>query len=220
MATIAISCPKCEKQIKLPAELEGKKIKCKECLHIFTVKAPPGAAKAGAKPADKGAKAGKAADKKDKAAAAPAADDDDEGDGKSYGVTEESFLPRCAYCAKEMESEEQVVCLHCGYNHRTRERHLPKKTYDTSGGQQFVWLLPGILCVVGDLILIGCIVVFWAVFPGLESDHKDDWWSIFFGLWARIWGTVILLFVGFWLTKFAVKRLILNPHAPEREKLK
>ena len=215
MATIAISCPKCEKQIKLPAELAGKKIKCKECLHVFVVKAPP------AKAADKGAKAGKgAADKEQKAAAAKAAATDEEDDGKSYGVTEESFLPRCAYCAKEMESEDQIVCLNCGYNHSTRERHLAKKTYETSGGDQFLWLLPGILCAVGDLILLACIIVFWVVFPGIESDNKEEWWANFFALWARIWGTVICLFIGFFLTRFAVKRLILNPTPTEREKVK
>ena len=215
MATIAISCPKCEKQIKLPAELAGKKIKCKECLHVFVVKAPP------AKAADKGAKAGKgAADKEQKAAAAKAAATDEEDDGKSYGVTEESFLPRCAYCAKEMESEEQVVCLHCGYNHRTRERVPMKKTYETTGGDYFIWLLPGILCALGTLIMIGCIVMFWTLFRKLEVEYDPEWWGIFFGLWARIWGTVICLFIGFLLTRFAVKRLILHPTPPEREKLK
>jgi DNA-directed RNA polymerase subunit RPC12/RpoP len=209
--TIAISCPKCEKQIKAPAELAGKKIRCKECLYVFVVKGPP-APKGGGK-AGKGA----AADKVAKGGAAKSHQDDD---GTPYQVTDHSFLPRCAYCAKEMESEEQVVCLNCGYNHRTRERKQPKKTYETTGGEQFLWLLPGILCALGVLTLIGIIVVFWLLFPRIEKDNDAEWWSIFFGLWARLWGTVICLFIAFFLGKFAVKRLILNSTAPETEKLK
>ena len=41
-STIAVSCPKCENQIKVPPELAGKSIRCKECLHVFKVKAPAG----------------------------------------------------------------------------------------------------------------------------------------------------------------------------------
>jgi hypothetical protein len=222
--TIAISCPKCENTIKAPAELAGKKIRCKECQHVFVVKAPPAP-----RPADKTDKAGKgdkpaakAADKatkeKEAAKAATGEGEEDEGDAKAYGVTEHSFLPRCAYCAKEMESEDQVVCLNCGYNHRTRERHAHKKTYETTGGEQFLWLLPGILCAVGDLILLGAIVVFWTVFPGIESENKEEWWSFMVGLPGRIWFSVICLFIGFFLGLFAVKRLILNYTRPEVEK--
>jgi hypothetical protein len=214
--TIAVSCPKCEKQIKAPAELAGKKIRCKECLYVFVVKAPPAA-----KTAPKGGKptaAGKNATADAAKAAAPA-DDDEEG-STPYDVTHQSMLPHCAYCAKEMESEEQVVCLHCGYNHRTRERVGTRKTYDTTGGDYFKWLLPGILCAIGTLILIGCIIMFWTLFRRLEVDYDPEWWSIFFGLWARLWGTVICLFIGFFLTRFAVKRLILHPTPPERERFK
>jgi DNA-directed RNA polymerase subunit RPC12/RpoP len=214
-STIAISCPKCEKQIKAPAELVGKKIKCKECLYVFVVQGPP-APKGGGK-------AGRAvaADKKAPGAAKPAAPADDDEEGSTpYDVTHHSLLPHCAYCAKEMESEDQVVCLHCGYNHHTRERALTKKIYETTGGEQFLWLLPGILCALGVLLMIGTIVVFWLFFPRIAAEHDSEWWSIFFGLWARLWGSVICLFIGFFLARFAVIRLIMHPTAPEREKLK
>lgn len=228
-ATIAISCPKCEKQIKAPAELAGKKIRCKECQYVFVVKAPP-EAKTAPRPAakvekaDKG-KPGKPAD--DKAAKpaeagkpAKAPDHEEEEGSNPYSVTEESFLPRCPYCAKELEEEDQVICLNCGYNMQTRERVQAKKTYETTGGEKFVWLLPGILCAVGLLIVITCIVLFWTLFPKLEKDNEAEWWSFFFALWARIWGTVLFCFIGFFCGLFAVKRLILNPTAPEKEKAK
>jgi DNA-directed RNA polymerase subunit RPC12/RpoP len=212
--TIAISCPKCEKQIKAPAELVGKKIKCKECLYIFVVKGPP--------PSKAGDRAGKgAADKKAPGAAKAAAPPQDDEEGSTpYEVTDHSLLPHCAYCAKELESEDQVICLHCGYNHRTRERVPMKKTYETTGGEQFMWLLPGILCALGVLALIGSIVVFWTIFPRIAVANDAEWWSIFFGLWARLWGSVICLFIGFFLGRFAVLRLIMNPTRPEVEKHK
>jgi DNA-directed RNA polymerase subunit RPC12/RpoP len=205
-STIAVSCPKCEKQIKAPAELAGKKIRCKECRHVFIVKAPPGAARA-ARPA-KGAVP--------VAAAAEAEDDNPD----PYQVRDHvSILPRCGYCAKELETEDQVICLNCGYNMRTRERVQPKKTYETTGGQKFAWLLPGILSALGFLTLIGIVVVFWLVFPQWEEDSKE-WYGIFFGLWARIWGTVICGFLGFAAAKYAINRLIMDPTPPEVEKKK
>jgi DNA-directed RNA polymerase subunit RPC12/RpoP len=213
MATIEISCPKCEKQIKAPADLVGKKIRCKECLHVFLVKASAvvkAAGKAAKADAPKGAKGAKEA-------VAAKADDEGEDDAKAYGVTDHSFLPRCAYCAKEMESEDQVVCLNCGYNHRTRERVQVEKTYEPTGGEWFVHLLPGILCALAVLILLGGIVVFWTVFPKIAAENESEWWSFIVGLPGRIWNSVISLFIGFFCGKFAVKRLILHPHPPERQ---
>jgi DNA-directed RNA polymerase subunit RPC12/RpoP len=200
-STIAISCPKCEKEIRAPADLVGKKIRCKDCRHVFTVKAPRGS-RPGAAPA--GARAGAV----------------EEEDQNPYRVGDEaSILPRCGYCAQELETEDQVICLNCGYNMRTRERHQPKKIIEATAGDRFTWLLPGIVCALVVLGMIGLIVVFWVVFPGLYAESQD-WWGIFFGLWARIWGTVICLFIGFFTGKFAVGRLILDPTPPEREKKK
>jgi DNA-directed RNA polymerase subunit RPC12/RpoP len=208
MATIAISCPKCESQIKVPPDLEGKKIRCKECSYVFVVKVSA-AAKAAAK-AEKPAK--KAT--KEKEAAAPAEDDDD---GKAYGMTDQSFLPRCAYCAKEMESEEQVVCLHCGYNHRTRQRIQTEKTMEPTAGEWFIHLLPGILCALVVLSQLASIALYWTWFPKMEAENDSEWWSIGFGLASRIWNTIISLFIIFFAGKFAIKRLILNARPPERK---
>ena len=127
---------------------------------------------------------------------------------------------RCPYCAKEMESEGQTICLNCGYNTQTRDRIEFKKTYETTGGDVFLWLLPGILCALGTLLSIGVIIVFWLLFPRWKIEYDAEWWSIFFGLWARIWGSVIFLFVIFFFTRFAVIRLILNSTPPEKIKRK
>ena len=76
--TIVISCPECDKQIKAPAELEGKKIRCKGCGHTFVVRASaaagdgdgPAAKPAKKKPAPPPAKAKAPAKGKQPAAAA------------------------------------------------------------------------------------------------------------------------------------------------------
>ena len=68
--------------------------------------------------------------------------------------------------------------------------------------------------------LIGIMVVFWTVFPKLANDYDANWWSIFFNLWARLWGSVVCLFAGFWLARFAILRLIFHPLPPEKEKKK
>src|SRR4051812_48850795 len=41
MAMLVIYCPECQNEIKVPEEAEGKKIRCKECDHVFTVEPPP-----------------------------------------------------------------------------------------------------------------------------------------------------------------------------------
>ncbi len=221
MATITISCPKCENQIKLPADLEGKKIRCKECTHVFVVKLPP-EAKAAVKAEKKSAKDKEAAVKPDKkavkekepAAKAQTGDEGDE-DANPYKVTDTSLLPRCAYCAKEMESEDQVVCLNCGYNHRTRERIQTEKTYEPTAGEWILRLLPGILCVLVDLFCLAVILNSW-----IGREEKEAQWSESFvnpfGLGICIWRTVLFLFIGVLAGRFAVKRLIFNPRPVER----
>src|SRR5262245_36147539 len=123
MTTLTVTCPNCQKQIKAPAELQGKKIRCKACEQVFVVQ-PDRPVKANpAKPAA-------AAKGKPPAQAAPPAPeapldvvplaDDDEDNPNPYGLTEETFAPRCPHCAYELESADAKVCLNCGYNTATR----------------------------------------------------------------------------------------------------
>lgn len=197
---IVVSCPECEKQMKAPPDAEGKKVRCRACGHTFTVKAP----RAKAAPA--------------KAAPAPKPPQQDlVADHNPYGVTDVDLTPRCPHCAGEME-EGDVVCLHCGYNTMTRERAATRKVYERTGGDYFLWLLPGIACVLADLLLIA-FILFLLIGPlkGIAERNEEAWWN--FGIGAmRVWGTVISLFCVFFATRFAVKRLILNPVPPERDK--
>src|SRR5262245_32394277 len=89
---ITIICPQCEKAIKAPESVVGKKIRCKECGETFVAKAPktaikpdksdkPGGGKK--KPPDK-------AKKKDDDQGPIKLKDEDEGEQEgSYGVKDE-----------------------------------------------------------------------------------------------------------------------------------
>jgi DNA-directed RNA polymerase subunit RPC12/RpoP len=212
--TITVTCPECEKAMKAPADAQGKKVRCKACGHTFVIKGgkkdkpaadkPPGKA-AAAKPAPK------PAPKKG------AADDDDEDDGNPYGLTSTEKGHRCPECANEMESEDAVVCLHCGYNTLTRQRHQTRKVHDTTGSDQFIWLLPGILCVITIIILIALDIWYAMQIKGLV---KDAWYEFIGSGACTLWFIIISLFGMFFAGRFAVKRLILHPMPPEIEKSK
>jgi predicted Zn finger-like uncharacterized protein len=211
MATVTTSCPECKKQIKVPAEVVGKKIKCKNCGHVFAAGATS------IKSADP--------DAKDKAGA-PAiykpVVDEEEGDGKPYEVTDLDLTPRCPHCANEMEADD-IVCLHCGYNTVTRQRAPRRRVKDVTGEDWFWWLLPSILCILLFFTCIGWMMTRIIVYITIGEDLKKDFatqtdpmltpcvpccylWQCIFCLWIM------------WLTgKFAFKRLVFHFRPPEQE---
>src|SRR5262245_43044783 len=169
METMVITCPECSTKIKVPEAAIGKKIRCKSCEHVFVVtvpkKAPAPAEREGIKKpgatsrpgkSSEGPRAPKAADPPapPKAPPIPVAGDADEAEGKSYGVADTDLTPRCPQCAAEMESEEAIICLNCGFNLKTREILARRKVKEMTGGDRFLWLLPGILCTLGIIIMI------------------------------------------------------------------
>jgi hypothetical protein len=208
--TVTVACPECDKKIKVAEETLGKKIRCKECDEVFVAKAPgkKAPAKSAAKPAAKPAKPVK----EEKPAAAKKQTDDDD-DGNPYGVTTESLGARCPHCAGEME-EDAIICLECGYNTRSREMGKTRKVKDVTGGDVFLWLLPGILCVLG---VIGLIT--WDILYCVNADDWFDgaWYEFLAHLSIKMWMCIISVFFMFFLARFAVKRLIFDNSPPERE---
>ena len=227
---ITIACPECEKKITVAAEAVGKKIRCKGCEHVFVVPAAA-AAKAGGKPTAKApagkapakAPAGKAAEVKKKpapdakAAKPKAPADDEEEDSKPYGITSMDTAPRCPECANEMESEDAIICLVCGYNTRTRQRIETKAVEDITGMIWFVWLLPGILYVLGALMVIAFDIWYCLAIDGLVGDA---WYFFIAHASIKIWLVIISMFFVVAMVHFAVIRLILNPRPPEQIKKK
>jgi hypothetical protein len=201
-ANVLIQCPECERDIKAPESVVGKKVRCKHCQATFVAK------KSKAKPTDK---------KAQKPAPSPAADDEE--DANPYGVTTLDLTPRCPNCANEMEDEHAIVCLHCGYNTQTREQFRTRKVLDTSVGEQFTWLLPGIACV---LLILGAILFDIMYLMKIQDWVDENEWYGFLlchgGI--KLWVVIISLFVIYFAGKFAIKRLIIHHAAPEVEKKK
>ncbi len=221
-ATITVTCPECDTSIKASAEVEGKKVRCKSCGEVFVATpATAGGKSVTAKPAAKAPKpAAKAAAKpaKEEAMQAqkPASDDEDD-DGTPYGLTSEDLTHRCPHCANELESADAKICLHCGYQTDTREQKRTRKVVEQTGGDVFMWLLPGIACAMG--VVAG---VVWDIVYCLNIEDwidADTWYG---GLLAsgaiKMWMCIISVFIMYGLGRFAVHRLIFDRIPPEVEK--
>jgi len=143
-------------------------------------------------------------------------EDDEEDDVKSYGLTHTDLAARCPNCAELMESEDAVICLHCGYNTMTRTLAKTRKVQDITGGDIFLWLLPGILCVVAIVLLIVFDIVYW-----VKIGDWVDTTGIIGGLLAhkgiKIWLGIMSAFFIYGLGHFAIKRLFINNRPPEVE---
>jgi predicted Zn finger-like uncharacterized protein len=231
-----ISCPECQTKIKAPDSMLGKKIRCKECKHVFLVQPPakPQAVTAEKKPPAAG-KPKPAPAKKAPAPAAAQESGDLDDDGKPYGVTEGGETFRCPQCAAAMESDDAIVCLECGFNTRTRALARTRRIRDITGNDKFLWLLPGILCVVAILLMVGYWCFHHFALPGIVYDNWDElldkhptrtkalgddavpWTGMFFSPAIELWMALIFAFASYKAGKFAVKRLIINPEPPEVE---
>lgn len=235
--TFVIACPDCAKQVKVSEEHVGKRIKCKGCGTIYPVKAPEGAAPA-AKPKTAAAPKTKAAPSAPKTRAAPSAPKttaappdppkkitDDDYDPNDYSLAKTNdTLPRCPFCAQEMESAEAMICLHCGYNTRTRMRPEVKAVYEPTAGDWFIWWLPAILVV---LLAIGMLVwylIFWNLIEdwladSLFEDEPGPPRTYLAGLgpgFMRLYHGLIILFLYVPMFRYAFKRLVKEYRPPER----
>lgn len=230
-ATLDVSCPNCGKQLKVPAEFEGKRVKCKDCQEVFPVTAPKKAGKpAAAKPAAKAPEPPKPEEKPK----SPFLDDDDDDDAdpgkaaKPMGVIQEEDVPRCPHCAKELDPPDAIVCVHCGFNNQTRTKGETKKVIESDAADWATHLAPGIIAVVIAVGLIVTDIVCWINMSSwvegsfLEKDDKNaitgakEYWvkpGAFTALILAISLAVIIPAV-----RFAFRRLVFD-YKPE-EKVK
>jgi DNA-directed RNA polymerase subunit RPC12/RpoP len=210
-----IACPECKKKFKGRDDLEGKNIKCPSCGNRFIVKGiVPGKADSAAKPNPKaGPTAPPIAPVKSQKKAI--LDDEDE-DPNPYGVTALDVAPRCPHCASPMADDEATICLNCGYNTLTRQMGTVTKLIAHTGSERFMWLFPGIVCLVVLFIFINLDIIFCLLLPGLVKGSWAAW--VVDAEAARMWVVIVSLFIIWALGHFAFWRLVLNPIPPEKLK--
>lgn len=158
---INITCTQCGNASRVPAEAEGKKIRCKQCNAVFVVKAnaKPAPTPVAAKPPAPAAKppAPKAPAAKPAAKAAPAkkvVEDEYTAAQTPYVMRDMNLAARCAFCAMPLDPPDSRICLHCGYDMQKRKRVDSKKTYEITAGDYFIYHLPTIFCFIGFCILV------------------------------------------------------------------
>jgi hypothetical protein len=222
--TLDVKCPNCAKVLKVPAQLAGKKVKCKGCDTAFPVPAP------GAKPA---AAAGKpvAAPPPEPVKTNPFADDEDEldeqGRVKAMEVLKESDVPRCPHCTVELDPPDAKVCYRCGFNNVTRIKAETKKVIAADATDWMSHLGPGILALILVVILVVIDIICyanmreWMVGSWFEEDEKDILGNKKMLVKPGAFIALIIAFsiIGILpLGRFAFKRLVLD-YKPE-EKVK
>jgi predicted Zn finger-like uncharacterized protein len=104
--TMVISCPECKTKIKAPESAIGKKIRCKDCKHVFVIKLPEKSlpAKAGAVTAEKKGPPTKPKPAEVKKPAIPVKKEEVEDpdlvqDRNPYGLKDAGESYRCPQCA-------------------------------------------------------------------------------------------------------------------------
>lgn len=241
MATVnEIACPSCDLTLKVPEAVLGKKIKCKQCGHAFVaeVRAAKGGGPSKPNAAPKSPKAAaKPEPKKEEPAPASAPykfqDDDDDGDGgakpKAMGLIAEEDVPRCPFCAQELDPPDAVVCLHCGFNNVTRTRAEQKKVWAPDASDWMNHLGPGVIALV---ICVGLIVLDiicllnmreWMTGTFLESEQPDPTDPSRKAMMVKPGAFIVLIWAATIMPmlrtgRFAVKRLAIDNKPLEKVK--
>lgn len=212
-STVVVVCPSCENKLKIPDEYVGKKIRCKKCTTVFAAK--PARAPAPAKAT--------VTEPKPEPVAVADQDSDDIDSDKAYGLGGMDLTPRCPTCAAELESENQVICLSCGYNLRTRVKVETKKIYETETGDVINWLLPGIGCLVAVIVLIVIDIICWVNMTewckGSILEKEGGGWYLKPGAFT-FYIVLASAFIIIPCAKFAFKRLVIDNKPPEQIKKK
>lgn len=222
-STVEIACPNCDKALKVPPAVFGKKVKCKHCDHAFVVKDPDAAparpGKPGAKPA--------ASPPPPPAPPKKPYEDEDEGPANIGVIAEDEGVVRCPHCAKELDPPDAVVCIHCGFNNVTREKAETKKVWAPGLEDWATHLGPGIigLAICITLIVFNVIAFVdmreWLAGSFLEMDEKDAAGRQRYYIHPRAFNFMLLgvsIPILIPAAKFAYRRLVKEYRPPEQVK--
>jgi DNA-directed RNA polymerase subunit RPC12/RpoP len=246
-SVIQIACPNCQKAFNAPTTVLGKKIKCKDCSHVFVATDPddenkPAKGKPAVKPSKPGGTTTKIKKEKEepkkeekKEEPKPAStykfeDDDDSATPSPLGVIDEGFeIPRCPHCAKELDPPDAKVCLNCGFNTLTRVRAESKKVWAPDTNDWITHLAPGVIALIICIIILVIDIVSWVNMRDWMTDsflQKDDEdINGVKGFWVKpgafITFVIVLGVMPFAAAaKFAYRRLAVEYQPQEKEKKK
>ena len=238
-----IHCPSCERPLKVPEAVLGKKIKCKHCGHAFVAQDPAAARSVkpskpgGVKPSKPGGAAVKTKKepepepkqeaKSEAASTYKFQDDDDDANPNPFTVVAESDVPRCPFCAQELDPPDAKVCLHCGFNNETRVRADSKKVWAPDTNDYINHLGPGVLAL---LVFIGLVVLDivcylnmrdWLTDTFLQKDDVDATGQKAFyvkpgAFITFVFAATVMPIIG--CARFAIKRLFIENRPTEKVK--
>jgi hypothetical protein len=218
MAEIDVTCPECGNRRGVPDDLVGKKIKCKKCQSVFTVKAPVKASKpAPPKPAAPAKPAAKPPQTEAPPNVFSIKKEEEKEDRNPYVMREENLAARCPFCAMLLDPPDAKICLHCGYDMHKRKRVERKIVYHTTAGDYILWHLSTFACMVVFGIVVGVCVFCFINLP--------DWWSgdaadILPASCFQTWLVIMTLFICWFTGRFVFRKLVWRFHPPEAEKKK
>ncbi len=225
-----IACPKCQTRLMIPNASLGAKVQCPSCKTVLQTQASKGnspapMAKPGPKPpVNTPGKPGIPPQAKTAQAAPPKEDsfafqgqDEDEG---GYGVNREEDSYRCPSCANELTSAEDVICLTCGYDLRSRTPNRLKKLEHKGFADYVLWhLLASLFTILIIALIVWNVLVFTALPRWLGPE--DSWGnSMVSHGFFRLWNTIFSIGAIWVMGKYAIVRFFFEPHPPEVEILK
>ncbi len=227
---LAVACPNCKKQLKVPPEFAGKTIRCKGCQTAFKVPGggPAPARPVAARPAPPAEASAPIQFLDDEPAKRPH-DDDEDTSANPYGVIKsDEDIPRCPFCAKELDPPDTKICLNCGYNMLERRRHEARVVYDTTTGDYIKHWLPAIGCLLAIAVMVTISVICglnmrdWLTGTILDTEEKNEITGktkfILDPLCFNLFVWVVSAWLSFLAGRFAFRRLILNWRPPEQRK--
>jgi hypothetical protein len=218
-ALAVVGCPFCEKKFRIQVKNLGAKMRCKGCEQIFVAESELAEPSNINTPKTKSAAPAKANVPVKAPEVAKKKQDDEDDDGGAYGSITEVEVPRCPNCAKELESEKQVICLDCGFNNRTRSLNQIKRVQYKGFSDYLKWFAYPIFCTIVFIITLVMLILYYVKYRGWAIDNRNEdtiaW--LLANQVSQIYIWVAALTIFWKCGRPAVTRFIFQPHPPEEE---
>ena len=135
-----------------------------------------------------------------------------EADPDPYGVKTQTLARLCPVCTKEMEDDNAIICLYCGYNTLTRQAGKVEKTIGITSQQHLIYLLPAL----GTAVFCCCAILFLLYFCLIYPYHVSNTFLEFTDHESVRLGLILSFLAIIWSGgMFCFKKFIENPKPDE-----